>query len=93
MGLATLRLSRRDVLKRSRVVACGALWPAPTTATEPRKMALGVVMYCRGLRRHQLLKADPKYDLHEPSRLLDHCRQLGAGGMQARLGVLDAATA
>lgn len=93
MTLATSRFSRRDVLKLAGVAACSALLPAPTTAAEPEKTGLGLVMYCCGLRRNQLLKADPKFDLHEPLRLLEHCRELGAGGMQVRLGVLDAAAA
>jgi molybdenum cofactor biosynthesis enzyme MoaA len=34
---------------------------------------------------------DPKVDLFEPLTFLKHCRDVGAGGMQVSLDVLDAA--
>jgi len=61
----------------------GAETDAPTTG-------LGLVIYDCRFRRMRLRRQDPKTDLYEPLRFLDHCRLLGAGGMQVRLGVLDA---
>ena len=62
-----------------------------TQAGEPaKKTGLGLVMDCCALRRKHLKAADPDFDLYEPLRLLEHCHRLGAGGVQVRLGVLDA---
>ena len=54
---------------------------------------LGLVMYCCRIRRNQMMKHDPAFDLFSPASFLNHCQQLGAGGMQVKLGVLDAQTA
>jgi sugar phosphate isomerase/epimerase len=43
------------------------------------------------MRRKWLQQRDPKFDLFEPLTFLKHCLTVGAGGMQASLGVLDAA--
>jgi len=51
---------------------------------------MGLVTYCCRLRRDKLRRDDPKFDLYEPAAFLEHCRTLGAGGMQIDLGVRDA---
>lgn len=88
-------IHRRDALA---ALAGAAAWaalprnsPAKETASQ-RRTGLGVVMYCCRLRRDHLRKAEPKFDLFEPQGFLEHCRAVGAGGMQVRLGVLDAKT-
>jgi len=50
----------------------------------------GVVVYCFGLRREAERRRDPSADLFEPLRFLEHCRRLGAGGVQIPLGARDA---
>jgi hypothetical protein len=47
-----------------------------------------MVAYNFGLRRKQLTEQKGTGDLFEPLRLLKHCRSLGAGGLQASLGVM-----
>ncbi len=52
---------------------------------------LGLVAYNCAFRRKWLQQQDPQLDLFEPLTFLKHCIQVGAGGMQVSLGVLDAA--
>lgn len=71
--------------------SAAALPLARTHAAETdSRTGLGLVMYCCAIRRNHLKGADAAFDLYEPTRLLDHCRKLGAGGVQVRLGVLEA---
>ena len=56
---------------------------------EPRNTGLGLVTYCCQFRRRILAKATPPVDLSEPRAFLAHCKSLGAGGMQIRLGVMN----
>ncbi len=61
-------------------------------ATEtPQRSPLGLVAFNCAIRRKWLQQRDPKFDLFEPLTFLKHCRDVGAGGMQVSLGVLDAA--
>jgi len=63
-------------------------------AEEPRaKSGLGLVMYCVRHQRDRLRSASPPRDLFEPLPLLHHCREIGAGGAQLQLGVLDSKAA
>jgi sugar phosphate isomerase/epimerase len=57
----------------------------------PRMTRLGLVIYNCAIRRKWLQQREPAVDLFEPLTFLRHCRDVGAGGMQASLGVLDAA--
>ena len=52
---------------------------------------LGIVVYCLGHRTQALREQQPSRDLSDPLALLEHCRQLGAGGVQLSLGVRDQA--
>jgi sugar phosphate isomerase/epimerase len=64
----------------------------PALADEaPAKSSMGLVIYDCGLRRKWMQKQNPDFDLYEPLTFLKHCRSLGAGGMQARLGILEPA--
>lgn len=51
---------------------------------------LGLVIYDCAIRRKWMLQRDAKADLFEPLTFLKHCQSIGAGGMQAALGVLNA---
>jgi sugar phosphate isomerase/epimerase len=58
-------------------------------AEPPVQTAVGLVIYCGSLRQKAEKQRDPKRDLFEPWNFLEHCRRLGAGGIQAPLGVRD----
>ncbi|TVQ03718.1 MAG: sugar phosphate isomerase/epimerase [Planctomycetaceae bacterium] len=54
----------------------------------PKRSGLGIVIYNCGIRRRWMQQQDSTFDLFEPLTFLKHCHSLGAGGMQASLGVL-----
>lgn len=81
-------MHRRDALK----TLAAALWPCVANASDKppaKRTGLGLVIYCSRYRRALLKRTMKGFDLYEPRNYLAHCRQLGAGGMQARLGVMD----
>jgi len=81
-------ITRRDAIGAIVVAMSGAV----TLATEtPQRSRLGLVAYNCAFRRKWMQQRDPKFDLFEPLTFLKHCRDVGAGGMQTSLGVLDAA--
>jgi sugar phosphate isomerase/epimerase len=87
-------ITRRAALKGIVLTAANAAAVSQLSAAEAGsagKTGLGLVIYDCGLRRKWLQQRDPKFDLFEPLTFLQHCRKIGAGGMQASLGVLDAA--
>ena len=89
-------LNRRDMLRYGAGMAAAAVASRAFSATpsEPRpKTGLGVVVYCCGLLDQARKRRDPKADLFEPFTFLEHCRRLGAGGVQVPLGVRDEAYA
>lgn len=50
---------------------------------------MGLVIYDCNLRRRWMRGREADFDLFEPLTFLKHCHSLGAGGMQASLGVMD----
>lgn len=62
--------------------AMGAADPKPSTG-------LGLVIYCRKIKRDQLKTASTPVDLYHPTEFFRECRRGGAGGMQAELGKLS----
>jgi sugar phosphate isomerase/epimerase len=90
-GKAELTLTRRESLA-AMLAATASLASVASAADERRaKLSLGLVTFNCAIRRKWLQQRDPKVDLFEPLTFLKHCRDVGAGGMQASLGVLDAA--
>ena len=88
--MADSPLTRRSVLKQlSGALAAGLFAGTPGLTAEPRRTGLGLVLYCAKYRRDDLLRRDPGFDLYQPRHFLEHCRSVGAGGMQCSLGVLD----
>ncbi|MCY2993856.1 MAG: sugar phosphate isomerase/epimerase [Planctomycetota bacterium] len=89
-------MHRRDLL---RTVAGGltasalksASWGAEPTAVKTTQ--LGVVIYCCGILQQTRRASGQAGDLADPLTFLEHCRQLGAGGIQTSLGVRDDAYA
>ncbi len=87
-------LTRRRVLKQlSGALATGLFAGTPSLADDPQRTGLGLVLYCAKYRRDALRRRDPDFDLYQPQRFLEHCRNVGAGGMQCSLGVLDTGAA
>jgi sugar phosphate isomerase/epimerase len=90
------RIDRRTAL--ARLAGCTALATASravgaaeaTEAGEPSRTGMGLVVYDCGIRRRWLQGREPQSDLFEPLTFLEHCRRLGAGGMQAALGDMEA---
>ncbi len=85
-------IDRRTAICRLSAVAAAAVGPSFHTASAadgPLITTMGLVIYNCSLRRTWLRQTDPSADLFEPLRFLQHCRALGAGGMQANLGVLE----
>lgn len=74
-------------------VAAACLAAASNADDRGSRTGLGIVCYCRSLWRAARVKADPGVDPFEPFAFLAHCSELGAGGIQAALGVLDDARA
>lgn len=81
-------MTRREALGAIAAATMGSLRLAAATG---ERTSLGLVAYNLGNRRKWMRQRDPKFDLFEPLTLLKHCHSVGAGGMQASLGVLDAA--
>jgi sugar phosphate isomerase/epimerase len=81
-------INRRQAL--GALAAAAALAPRTCSPAEDgeKRTQLGLVLYCCRLRRRALQRGEPPADLYQPENFLKHCRQLGAGGMQAALGVL-----
>ena len=86
------RIPRRTLLKGLSLAAGGLVIPGVAKSQEtipPKKSSMGLVLYCCGIRRSHLKKQDPAFDLYQPLNFLKHCRDLGAGGAQLRLGPHD----
>ncbi len=87
------RIDRRQALRTMVASAAAAATRVPPRVGQadepPARTQLGLVIYCCQIRRSMQLRAQPPVDLFEPQRFLQHCRQLGAGGMQVPLGTLD----
>ena len=88
-----LPVDRRTALGLIVASASSAFASVHARAEQPKKSGLGIVMYCCRIRREQMRKQNPKFDLYAPRNFLNHCRDLGAGGAQMRLGILDASDA
>ncbi len=89
-------MNRRDMLAVMSGAGAAVLCnPASLLPAEPQaqKTGLGLVTYCRRLRQKWQQQHNPKADLFEPFAFLEHCRELGAGGMQISLDTLDATQA
>ena len=61
-------------------------------ASEPARLTgMGLVIYDCNIRRRWMRQQQADFDLFDPLTFLKYCRSLGAGGMQASLGVLESA--
>jgi sugar phosphate isomerase/epimerase len=80
-------MTRRTALGAIAAATVGSVVAATVAQQRSR---LGLVAFNCAIRRKWLQQRDPQSDLFEPLTFLKHCRDIGAGGMQASLGVLDA---
>jgi 3-oxoisoapionate decarboxylase len=84
-------LTRRDALTSIAGGLAAGTFATPVRSSEQRtRSALGLVVYNCARRRQWLSEEDSAFDLYEPLTFLKHCHDLGAGGMQAPLGVMEA---
>jgi sugar phosphate isomerase/epimerase len=82
-------ISRRTAMKVLAGSSLAAALPGRALAEERKTTTLGLVLYCKRFRRDLLRKRKPEFDLYAPQNFLDHCRSIGAGGMQCSLGALS----
>ena len=85
--------SRRAALQHIAGATIGGLTltsaNAPADEVKPqRRTGMGLVIYDCSIRRRRLRIESDGFDLFEPHIFLRHCHSLGAGGMQANLGVM-----
>ena len=89
-------MNRRDFLQSTATPLAAAVWCGNGLAAdlpEFKRTGLGLVIYCSRFRRSLLKGRNKGFDLYSPENYLAHCKVVGAGGMQARLGRLDEKTA
>ncbi len=89
----TEAMYRRDWLRliAGSCAAASMPWSAKAWPAEPPgRTGVGLVTYCCGLRQKAEKRKDPNRDLLDPLTFLEHCRRLGAGGIQVPLGGWDA---
>ena len=73
-------------------LAAGPAALARAAAPSPNAGRMGLTVWaCKHLRKARGAAGGP--DLNDPAVFLEHCRELGAGGMQIPLGVMDPAAA
>jgi sugar phosphate isomerase/epimerase len=84
-------INRRDALGMLGTVAATGtrvLGNSTGSASSP-KTQLGVVIYALGVLRRRLKSQNATRDLFDAQEFLDCCHNLGAGGIQAQLGILN----
>jgi len=59
-------------------------------AEPPERCGLGVCIYCLGIRSRFEREQNRRTDFFDPLGFLEYCHTLGAGGIQAPLGIRDA---
>src|SRR5262245_21160668 len=81
-----MTLTRREML-----AACAAAVPVlGGMAAEPeQRTGMGLVMHSYPLRTVASRERGVKPAFSDPLVFLDHCRQLGAGGIQVAIGTRD----
>ncbi len=87
-------MNRRDVLLSVGGGLSASLLGAPGglfASTSSDKTGLGVCVYCLGIRGRAERTRGGQADFFDPLTFLEHCRRLGAGGIQIPLGTKDEA--
>jgi sugar phosphate isomerase/epimerase len=87
-----MSMTRREALGlcvgavSSTLLGSSASLIAPGTRT---RTGVGITSYCFGWRQQAEKRRDPGTDIFEPLTFLEYCHRLGAGGVQAPLGIRD----
>lgn len=87
-------MHRRDLLRTLAGGLAASAWSSFARGAEPAAAPttrLGVVIYCCGSLQQARRASGQGGDLADPLTFLEHCQQLGAGGIQTSLGVRDEA--
>lgn len=84
-------INRRAALRSLATIVGSATTPSVCSfaAESVKRTEMGLVIYDCSIRRRWLRETNANVDLFEPLTFLKHCHALGAGGMQASLGVMD----
>lgn len=89
-------MRREQIHRRAAIGAVTAMAVMPLSnarrmpaAESTARSTLGLVSYACSIRQRLMRTQDSSLNLFEPIRFLQHCHQLGAGGMQVKLGVLS----
>jgi sugar phosphate isomerase/epimerase len=85
-------MNRREMLRTLAGGVSATLMGAAArarAAETAERCGLGVCIYCLGIR-NRFERERGRTDFFEPLRFLEHCHELGAGGIQTPLGVRDA---
>ena len=83
-------IDRRVAIRNLSAIAACTTVPSLQSYAEQsvKRTGMGLVIYDCSIRRKWMRQKTPEFDLFEPLTFLKHCHVLGAGGMQANLGVL-----
>ncbi len=84
-------VDRRTAVKGMIALAASTATRSLAVEQSPRVTGMGIVIYDFNFRRRWMRQQDRRRDLFEPLTFLTHCHGLGAGGIQANLGVLQPA--
>jgi sugar phosphate isomerase/epimerase len=92
-------LTRRSMVRRLAFWSASTALASSTSAAtiypveDARPSTMGLVTFNCGIRRRWLRKITPSFDLFAADNFLEHCQQVGAGGMQSNLGIMTRAGA
>ena len=86
---STKAISRRMFLATSAASAFATTCLSAAESDAVAGTGMGLVIYDCGIRRRWMRAQNREFDLFEPLTFLKHCHALGAGGMQAGLGVME----
>ncbi len=81
----------RHLTRREMLAACAVALPAVAAlaADSPKRSELGVVIHSYGIRSSESRRRNDKPGFSDPLAFLEHCRQIGAAGIQTSIGVRD----
>lgn len=83
--------NRRTALKGMMALAASTATQSYAFEQAERITGMGIVIYDFNLRRRLMQKEDRTHNLFQPLTFLKHCHGLGAGGVQANLGIMQPA--
>jgi len=85
-------MNRRDMLRSiaaASLAAAATKLPNAFGAHHTKKSKLGIAKFSYAIRTNAQRDGKSKGDLSDPINYLEHCHQIGAGGIQTSLGIRD----